>query len=96
MNATQIKSLQPDSMTNSGQSHRDDAPQSRPAEKKAVMGSGVIIPPAVAAHLRRKTAETGLRTSAERKAVMGSGVIIPPSVAAHLRRKMADAGKGSI
>ncbi len=71
--------------------------QNRPAERRAAIGGGVITTPAVAAHVRKKVADTSPRVPEnrppERAAVIGGGVITTPAVAAHVRRKMAGTGQ---
>ena len=62
MNATQTTSLQPGTMTTPGHAHPVGAPQGRPAERRAAIGSGGFVTPAVAAHMRRKMADTSQRS----------------------------------
>lgn len=44
-----------------GGSDLDGSPQSRPTKRKAVFGGIISATPAVAAHVRKKTADTGQR-----------------------------------
>ena len=67
--------------------------QNRAAEKRALIGGGMITAPAVAAHVRRKQsgAESPALQSrvANRQAVIGGGMITTPAIAAHIRSKKA-------
>jgi hypothetical protein len=67
--------------------------QNRSAEKRAVIGGGMITAPAVAAHARRKQpgAESPSLQSrvSNRQAVIGGGMITTPTVAAHIRSQKA-------
>jgi uncharacterized protein (DUF736 family) len=86
--------------TTSGASDLGDMPENRVVERKAVIGGGWITTPAVAAHVRRKKADTDLdapeNRPPERKAVIGGGWITTPAVAAHVRRKVNDTSGRSL
>jgi hypothetical protein len=75
----------------------NNATQNQAFERRALIGGGTITSPAVAAHLRRGTADTLVPAPqgqpVERKAVIGGGTITPAAVAAHLRSNVAKRGR---
>jgi len=62
MKVKQATSTRLSSVATPGTADLAGAPQNRPAERKAVIGGGGCITPAVAAHMRRKMAGTGQRS----------------------------------
>ena len=62
MTVTQTTSPQLGSVATPGKSVPVGPSQDRPAERRALIGGGWITTPAVAAHVRRKMADAGLRS----------------------------------